>query len=66
MSEIQTETSALDCGPVKAADRLESVWGPAIERAFVRLKKPMPISTQQLLQILPNAGQVAGFFTPGV
>ena len=24
----------------------------------------MPITTQQLLQILPNAGQVAGFFVP--
>lgn len=24
----------------------------------------MPISSQQLLQILPNAGQVAGVFVP--
>jgi len=25
----------------------------------------MPITTQQLLQILPNAGPVAGVFMPG-
>jgi hypothetical protein len=32
---------------------------------FFRLEKPMPITAQQLLQILPNAGKQAGFFLPG-
>ena len=37
---------------------------PDIVRAFLRLEKAMPITAQQLLQILPNAGQVAGVFVP--
>jgi putative chitinase len=31
---------------------------------FFRLEKPMPITEQQLLQILPNAGRQAGVFVP--
>ena len=34
------------------------------ERVFYYLEKFMPITAQQLLQILPNAGQVVGFFVP--
>ena len=33
---------------------------PAKSRAFYRLEKSMPITEQQLLQILPNAGRQAG------
>jgi putative chitinase len=33
-------------------------------RAFFRLEKGMPITSQQLLQILPNAGPKAGVFVP--
>jgi hypothetical protein len=29
-------------------------------------EKSMPITAQQLLQILPNAGKQAGVFMPGV
>jgi hypothetical protein len=35
-------------------------------RSFFRLEKSMPITQQQLLQILPNAGQIAGVFISGV
>ena len=35
---------------------------PAIERVFFRLEKTMPITAQQLLQILPGAGKQAGVF----
>jgi putative chitinase len=35
---------------------------PAIERVFFCLEKSMPITSQQLLQILPNAGKQAGVF----
>ncbi|KPW22701.1 hypothetical protein ALO91_05593, partial [Pseudomonas syringae pv. aceris] len=31
---------------------------------FLPGETPMPITTQQLLQILPNAGQKAGVFAP--
>lgn len=33
--------------------------------AFERQNKNVPIIPQHLLQILPNARPVAGFFTPG-
>ena len=37
---------------------------PRRVRVFFCLEKVMPITVQQLLQILPNAGQVAGVFVP--
>lgn len=36
------------------------------ERVFFRLEKVMPITEQQLLQILPNAGRQAGVFVPAL
>jgi putative chitinase len=35
---------------------------PVTARAFLRLEKSMPITSQQLLQILPNARKQAGVF----
>jgi hypothetical protein len=32
---------------------------------FFRLEKAMPITAQQMLQILPSAGTVAGIFLHG-
>ena len=37
---------------------------PRHVRVFFCLEKAMPITTQQLLQIFPNAGHVAGVFAP--
>jgi putative chitinase len=37
---------------------------PAIERVYFCLEKSMPITEQQLLRILPNAGRQAGVFVP--
>ena len=39
---------------------------PRHVRVFFCPEKAMPITTQQLLQILPNAGHVAGVFAPAL
>lgn len=39
-------------------------YKPANERAFFRLEKTMPITAQQLLQILSSSGRQAGVFVP--
>jgi len=45
---------------------MANTHAPAIERVFFCLEKGMPITQQQLLQILPNAGAKAGVFAPAL
>jgi len=45
---------------------MDNTHAPAIERVFFCMEKGMPITQQQLLQILPNAGAKAGVFAPAL
>jgi hypothetical protein len=52
--------------PISAGSIPDPSSYPQLSGYFFAWRKVMPITAQQLLQILPNAGKQAGVFVPGV